>query len=261
MGVSGVKYIEFADPEVLRVLIANGVSPSGVGITLANAEALLAIGDGWFYNNKVVRTFDELAFFVNAKEIGYRSFMGCTSLTAIDLQHVQTFKNEAFSGCTALSAINTDGRTWTALGNSVFFNCKAMEVDLRLDSYVGAMSTTFNRSGIRSLVAPKITSWNVYQHFGYCTNLKYVAYGKNTASIGSSGIFTGCTALEAVVVLATTPPTLSSTTALATTANIYVYDQCVNAFKESELWANYATQIRPISELPVYIKSEIDEYL
>ncbi|MBQ5394617.1 MAG: hypothetical protein IIU62_06250, partial [Alistipes sp.] len=49
-GGGGSKYIEFADPEVFRVLMEKGVSSDGVGITTADVEAVTDIGT-WFKGN------------------------------------------------------------------------------------------------------------------------------------------------------------------------------------------------------------------
>lgn len=95
-----VTFIEFADPEVLRVLLANGVG-DGNGITEEQAAVVTNIST-WFSGNTLIRTFDELADFVSVKTLNRAAFQNCTSLESIDLSNIEEYGTYALAGCTAL---------------------------------------------------------------------------------------------------------------------------------------------------------------
>lgn len=123
----GGKYIEFADPAVEAVLIANGVSSDGVGITLADAEAVASIST-WFKGNTEITSFDEFEKFTGIVNLGpsnYNSqyaFQGCTSLESIRLpQSVQMIGVNSFSACTSLTSINLP-ESITTIKDYAFYN-------------------------------------------------------------------------------------------------------------------------------------------
>lgn len=72
-------YIQFADAEVERVLIANGVSSDGVGITMEDAAKVTNIAS-WFNGNTAIESFDELDYFTGVTSISSNAFNGCANL-------------------------------------------------------------------------------------------------------------------------------------------------------------------------------------
>lgn len=84
----------------------------------------------------------------------------------------------------------------------------------------------------------EITSFDELQHFTAMT------------TIGDSA-FRGCSALTYIKILATTPPTLSSTNAIPSTIGaIYVPDESVAAYQAATNWSSFASKIKGISEMP-----------
>ena len=77
-------YIDFADSEVERVLLANNIG-DGVGVSTVDAAAT-AIGN-IFASNTTVQSFDEFDKFT-ASQAGNFSFNGCTNLTNLNLSNV-----------------------------------------------------------------------------------------------------------------------------------------------------------------------------
>ena len=90
-------YIRFKDPEVLKVLIANGIGDS-VGITTAQAKDT-NVGT-MFKNNTSITSFDEFHAF--QQTLKYSAFSGCTNLQSIDLSKVTNIESSAFKDCTSL---------------------------------------------------------------------------------------------------------------------------------------------------------------
>lgn len=63
--VTGGYYMRFADPEVLKVLLANGVG-DGTGITEEQAASVTDIGT-WFFQNELITSFNEFEKFTGVK--------------------------------------------------------------------------------------------------------------------------------------------------------------------------------------------------
>lgn len=141
-------YISFQDPEVLRVLLANGVG-DGIGITADAAEKVTSISS-WFYNNTTIRLFNEFEKF-GITRLDHSSFKGCSSLESLTfpatIKHidVQVFQqcpllviedlklpnleflgNGSFLGVVGLKKVSNLGKV-TSFGASVFANCSGLE--------------------------------------------------------------------------------------------------------------------------------------
>lgn len=204
------KYVPFADPKVLEVLIANGVSSDGVGITTADVEKVTSIGT-WFKGNTEITSFDEFEKFIGVTTvsvpsdtsaqapfyncigllsillpktlniIGGHTFAGCTNLQNINLEDVEIVYNHAFDGCASL-AIDVNMPKLKVLGNSV-------------------SAGSFRNSGIKSVSnLGSITTLYGYATFGIftnCTNLEKVVLPNTLTSIQGS-VFYGCTSLTSV---------------------------------------------------------------
>ena len=133
-------YKDFEDPEVLRVLLANGVG-DGNGITEEQAAAVTTIST-WFSGNTLIRTFDELVDFVGVKKLDRMAFQNCTALESIDLSNIEEYGTYALQGCTALVYDTLTLNKARVLGQYAFDDVK-----------------------IRKLVVPNVTTFtagNVY---------------------------------------------------------------------------------------------------
>lgn len=131
-------YIEFADPEVLRVLLAKGVGADG-GITEEQAAAVTTIG-AWFVGNTDIETFDEFEKFTGMTLIeGSASvrggFTGCTNLRSIKLPQTlakiysgsdQYSNTGCFKNCTSLVDVNIP-ELIKVIPAFCFKNCNSLE--------------------------------------------------------------------------------------------------------------------------------------
>jgi hypothetical protein len=134
-------------------------------------------------------------------------------------------------------------------GHSHFKNCTSLEGDIVLPT---------TRIGGESFLGTKITSIrcdNVvnidFDAFENCRSLKIAHFGLNLTTIGAQ-IFLNCSALEAVIIEAETPPTVGSIIFKgASSCPIYVPDASVTAYREASGWSAYADRIYPISEYGV----------
>lgn len=109
-------YIRFKDPEVLKVLIANGIGDS-VGITTAQAKNT-NIGT-MFKSNTSITSFDEFPAF--QQTLQREAFFGCTNLQSIDLSQATYINDGAFKDCTSL-AIDINCPNLIQIGREAFRN-------------------------------------------------------------------------------------------------------------------------------------------
>lgn len=149
LNVSGGFYMKFQDPEVLRILLANGVG-DGVGITTEQAEAVTSIRR-WF-NNTSIEYFNELERFNGISTVGMYEwtgggFNGCTNLKSVNLPtSAIALCNSCFNGTSSLEHVgNTDNIE--TIGNS---------------QYGG---DTFKNSGIKIINFPKLKAIRGYSNF------------------------------------------------------------------------------------------------
>lgn len=109
-------YIRFADKEVERVLLENGVG-NGVGITKTDARRTNV--KQWFRENKTITSFDEFEWFDN-ETIGYEAFRGCERLRSIYLTNTKTIGHKAFWWCPNLSGTLSLPNLTSNLGEAAF---------------------------------------------------------------------------------------------------------------------------------------------
>ena len=272
-----VNFIEFQDPEVLRVLLANGVGADG-GITEEQAAAVTSIG-AWFKGNTAIESFNEFKYFTGVtslnpqnnwntgafytssiktislpstlKETGYCSFYG-SLIEDVDFGNsITTISSASFSEC---SAYNTQiPIIIEEIGASSFYNCTSMSnvVNCPKLKSLGIKSFTFtgiigveNLGTITELKNEKTGQW--YGIFQNCTNLKYAKIPQTVTNI-EANTFSGCTSLQYLIFYNSEPATLSDE-AFKNTNNcpIYVPDASVEAYKTASGWSTYSDRIKSI---------------
>lgn len=250
--LEGSPYITFADAEVERVLMENNVSSDGVGITMADAEAVTSIGT-WFKGNKAITSFNELALFVNVRTLSAYAFSNCTALASIDLANVTAIQNNAFEYCSSLSYVGSLAKVAVLWGNA-FRDCANLkqEIEMPMLTEITSGSGQLRGAGITSFTARNLKNTTMYM-LDSCTNLKHVRLQAVTSITNMT--FANCTALEYIIIDNTTVPTLSHSNAFNNTNNcpIYVPDASVDAYKTASAdWSTHASRIKPLSE---YVES------
>jgi hypothetical protein len=256
-------YIIFADPEVKRVLLANGVG-DGVGITKEAAAEVTSIG-AWFNKNVTIESFAELRHFTNVA-----SFDGSSNYTNAQAQG-------AFFGCTSLRNISFPIGT-AAINGGAFGDTTSLNIDVDIPTLTTLGDNAFRVSGVRRILdLGEVTtlgtygtlSWGGEGVFYKCANLELVIIPTTVTSI-SDCAFYFCASLSTFVCKASVPPTLGGANTLAETpiasgtGSIYVPDASVSAYREATNWSRYASRIFPISQLPSdnpELYEEIKEYL
>lgn len=113
-----------------------------------------------------------------------------------------------------------------------------------------------SRTKLEKVVVPNVYSLRA-SCFSACTSLKRAEFGNLTTFRGiAETSFKSCSSLEALIIRGQTRCVLQSTNAFtdsgiaAGTGYVYVPDNLVESYKTATNWVTYASQIKPISELP-----------
>lgn len=168
-------YIRFKDPEVLKVLIANGVGDS-VGITTLQAKNI-NVGT-MFKSNTSITSFDEFPAF--QQTLQNSAFFGCTNLQSIDLSQAMHINGSAFKDCTSL-VMDINCPNLISIGQEAFSNSGVKNV-LNLGS-IQRLDRTFPGCNIDTAIIPE----SVTEYIGPFSNgsvTKLTINEENLISLG-----------------------------------------------------------------------------
>ena len=211
-------------------------------------------------------------------------FINCTSLTSVNLSECTDIGKNAFRGCTALSNVVSLSQV-RCIGPLAFFGCTSLTGVISLPSlgttptlttwdygsYIG--QGAFRRSNITGVddlgIITLIPDGGYVDGegdcgvFSFCKQLRFVVLPSTLTKLGGRA-FLGCTALQYVKCLATTPPTIDSTDEdidnnysshpfrNAARCKIYVPDSdgdtVLNSYKQANGWNKLASYIFPMSQ-------------
>lgn len=208
LNFDGGFYVWFEDPNVLDVLLNNGVG-DGTGVVESEIGNVTTIGT-WFKGNTAIEYFDEFEKFTGVTFLGTSTdnynggaFVGCSSLRTITLpSSVTTLRNGAFKDCVNLIRVdNVESINEIRLHS--FQNCTSLLMDMNLPNLEKLYTITFSASGITGFNAPKLSEIpndeNMYNGcFSYCTNLQSISLPSATL-IGSNSFY-GCSALSSIFI-------------------------------------------------------------
>lgn len=266
--LEGSPYIQFADAKVERVLMENNVSSDGVGITMADAQAVTSIGT-WFKGNQSIETFDELQYF--------------TGLTYLTTTSSANGDNAAFFDCTSLRRV-TLPLSITMIGDYSFCKCSSLSEIKGVDNVVKINRYAFQYTALTELEFPNVSESNggpfsssaatklllpnfVKTSGSLCdqmTNLQLLLLGANTNRIGTYSFWRMTNNQTTLICLATTPPTLEGSNNLGFMSAIYVPDASVDAYKSATNWTSASAKFKGVSQLATdnpTLYEEIQKYL
>ena len=188
---------------------------------------------------------------------GY-AFVSCANLSGVSLPNCTTIGVASFRDCSALETVNLPSCV-TFSGGSFFdgaTNLKTINVP-NLTTIENGARTFANIKGLEEFNAPNLTSitTGTGNMFNSCTKLKKVKFPKlGGATLGSS-MFSWCSQLKILVLGGNQLNPLGNVNAFSNAGiysggfTVYVPDDLVDTYKTATNWSNFASQIKPISEL------------
>ena len=191
-------------------------------------------GNGVFFNQKLLTS---VVLPNTVKEIQQYAFYDCSALTSINLESVESIDNRTFTGCTSLIIDDLNMPNLNYLREAAF----------QLNGTVGARIRKVSNLGSITYISGD-NSNGVFYNQKLLTSV--VLSNLLTAINGVA--FSGCTALQTLIIYATTPPSLGSNSfaSVPFMNGIFVPDESVSAYKAASGWSAFASKIFPISELP-----------
>ena len=272
-------WIEFADPEVQRIVVDRW--GDGIGITQEQVEAVTNIGDNTNYifsNNELIETFDEFEYFT-----GVTSIKGDWNATLKDY-------SGAFANCSNLRTIKFPS-SLRIINTYAFYNCKSLSVDITkmlqditlvgiyafsscpvAGDLIAPNCTSIGRMAFSSTAINRILDLGLIKTilggnsspFYNCHQLTMVTLPASLTQMEGGALFYNDN-ITTIVCLATTPPTITNWTFKnATIVAYYVPDDSVEAYKAATNWSAYASKIKPISQLATdnpTLYEEVKDYL
>ena len=229
-------------------------------IDFGENSQLTSIGDFAFYNCDGLTEVD-LSNCTNLTSIGGWAFSNCTGLTSITLPSSLTSIGDwAFQYCGGLGTLEYKGTidqwlsidfgsTWMTDSSHTFIVNGEELTNLVVPEGVTSIgdSAFYGCSGLTSITLPSSLTSIGDRAFRYCSGITSITLPSSLTSIGNSA-FRTCVMLTTMTILATTPPTLSSTNAISTaTTKIYIPAGTLSAYQSATNWSNFADKFE---ELP-----------
>lgn len=264
-------YFTFIDPEINAAMVTGGVG-DGYGITKEDITSLDRL-ENIFAGNTSIQYFPEFKEFTgitylsnpNKSATKKMSFSGCESLKEVSLPANLTILNDgalsmqmgAFFNCLSLVSVG-DTSHLVKVGDYSFYNCVAYAQDVYLPSLEGtlgkrayystAIKKVLNLGNVEIIDGNSSASINApVGSFAYCESLREVNLPESITEI-RKGAFGFCTALNKVIIVATTPPALDANAFYGSNSAfvIQVPANSVEAYKTATNWSAYADRIIPI---------------
>ena len=181
--------------------------------------------------------------------IGERAFYSCSKLTNVTIgSGVTSIGSYAFSNCSNLTSI-TIPEGVTSIGGSAFYYCDKLTSITIPDSVTSIGNNAFSQctSLISIIIGDGVTRIGNYS-FQNCSSLTSITIPNSVTSIGVDA-FNGCISLNEMTILATTPPTLSSTSAIpSATKKIYIPAGTLSAYQTATNWSSFASKFVELNE-------------
>jgi hypothetical protein len=236
---------------------------------------LLSLGT-YALENVKIRKVSNIEKMTSYPSASYKNILGCDTSVLESFaipSSIPKIKEYLLYGCSALTELLVDWSKITAVGRRAFEGCSSLYIEkLSIpnltslgDAYV------FQKVKIKHIVnLGSITSTanGNYGNFVHCdvATLRSVIFPATLTTINAD-VLRDCKALEAVIIKATTPPSLGLNPFNSSpNVPIYVYgdNSVINAYQTASNWSAYASRIFHISQLATdnpELYAEIEEYL
>lgn len=211
------------------------------GLEAVSLSPTITTLDAYAFANSYVLEHIELGHVVS---VGNYCFQNNYKLKRIESKSITSVGNYSFSNCYSLESIN--------FPNLVTIGTTAFEWNDCRSVVVSNSITTLNASGFANMRG--IREWTVWSgvteipasFFNTCRALEKVTIGSGVTSIAASA-FANCIRMTAIIINATTPPTLANVNAFNSSnmAPIYIPANSLSDYKTASNWSTFANRFRP----------------
>lgn len=209
-----------------------------------------------FYNCRSLTKVKSLGSITTIQsDNSYGEFRNCTGLTEVVLPNTLTsIGNNAFHSCTGLVTCSLP-QSLTSIGNASFYNCTSLTGELNLPNLTSLGIQVFVKTAITKIKSlGNITTIPGTSYptdggtFHDCKSLTEATLPSTLTSIGTN-TFRGCSNLETLIVLATTPPSAGDQFLTGTPATLKIYvpysadHSILAAYQSATRWSSYASKM------------------
>ena len=201
--------IDFADPAVKALCVANWDTDGDGELSYAEAAAVTDIGTG-FANNKDITSFDELQYFTGVTELSEAAFAFSSNLQSITIpKSVTNIGRLLLIDCENLISIRVDEENSSYDSRD---NCNAIIETASNRLISGCMNTVISNSvesigdcsfeghsGLLSITIPNTVKAIEFGAFNSCSGLSSITIPKSVTYIGVSA-FANCSGLNTIQV-------------------------------------------------------------
>ena len=219
-------YISFEDPEVLSVLLENGVG-DGTGISVGQAAATTANISTWFNGNTSITSFKEFQYFIQINQFA-GAFQNCSNLEYICMPPVDygnSNRQRLFQNCSKLMRIGWYSKTSAAsaycfIGCNMLTRVDILSIEQWMDNDWGDYNAAYcnhpfdaskeghlylNGTELTTITIPSTRTIINAGTFRYCTSLTSVSIPSSITEIRNY-VFCGCTGLNGNIIF---PPNIT----------------------------------------------------
>ena len=221
-----------------------------------NLPNLTSLGNSAFYNCKSLSKVKSLGSITSIPgDNSNGEFQNCTSLIEVVLPNTLTsIGTRAFFLCNNLVTC-TLPQSVTTIGNMCFYGCTSLTGEIDLPNLTSIGTQTFTKTAITKIKSlgvitsiPGVGYASDGGTFHSCTSLREVTLPSTLTSIGVN-CFRGCSNLETLIVLATTPPSAGDQFLIETPVTLKIYvpysadHSILAAYQAATRWSTYASRI------------------
>lgn len=213
------------------------------------------IGDRAFYNTRIIEfdmpdSVESLGTYYSYGVYYSSIFENCKSLQRLHLSNgLQVLPGDMAYGCTTLSEVHIPDNA-TTIGNLAFYNTALKSINLP-ESLTTIGNSAFQSSSLESIIIPKNVSSLGSNIFSDNKNLKEVTLNSHCWDMYHT--FSGCTALEKVILPCATPPTIYTSGSAQfdpfsgvnkSQVTLVVPDFAFDTYRANSYWYNFTNTVK-----------------